>query len=182
MEQDLQHFVRILSASCERIEAEYFQLPQADGDSVYRERVYCYELYHQMRTIWERFPYSLGGEIDKSGHALFRGGPYAQAKPDFLVHMPGDMGQNLAVVEVKPATRSVADLHADINKLSWFCDDPASYYCGILLVFGLDQEFQRVRERVAAAIGALRAPRILLAQHLGVGRPAEIAATSIAVR
>jgi hypothetical protein len=96
MECDLRQFVQILSASYARIDAGYFQLPQADGDSVYRERVYCYELYHQMRAMWGQFPYSLGGEVDKSGHALFRGGPYAQAKPDFLVHVPGDMGQNLA--------------------------------------------------------------------------------------
>jgi hypothetical protein len=62
------------------------------------------------------------------------------------------------LLEVKPATGSVADLLADIDKLSWFCGDPAFYYCGILLVFGLDQEFQRVRERVAAAIRALLSP------------------------
>lgn len=170
MEDDLRQFLGILSVSCERIEADYFQLPQAGGDAIYRERVYCYELYHQMRTAWGMFPYSLGGEVDKSGHPLFRGGPYAQAKPDFLVHVPGDMGQNLAVVEVKAATTSAAALLADIDKLSWFCGDPASYHCGILLVFGPDEKFQRYSEEVVARVEAVHSAHILLAQHTGAGR------------
>ena len=91
MEEYFAEFLGRLRASCAAVTAEYFQLPIAAGDDVYRERVYCYELYHRLRQEWGRFPFSLGGEIDKSGHPLFRGGPYAQAKPDFLVHQPGSM-------------------------------------------------------------------------------------------
>jgi hypothetical protein len=52
----------------------YFQLPVAGSDAEeaeYRERVYCYELYHRWRCHWaEGFPYSLCGEVDKQGHPL----------------------------------------------------------------------------------------------------------------
>jgi hypothetical protein len=54
----------LLTAASVRIGPEYFQLPVADADAVYRKRVYCYELYHQLRCLPEGFPFSLGGEID----------------------------------------------------------------------------------------------------------------------
>ena len=79
MHRDLRHFTDILRESCAYIDRDYFELPQAEADRVYRERVYCYELYHQMRCRWGRFPYSLGGEIDKGGHPIFRDGSYARA-------------------------------------------------------------------------------------------------------
>jgi hypothetical protein len=94
----------MLAASCAQIGGEYFQLPIAEADAVYRERVYCYELYHQLRRLWRDFPFSLGGEVDKEGHPHFKNGPYAGAKPDLLVHWPGNMDGNLACVEVKPGT------------------------------------------------------------------------------
>ena len=178
MENQLRQFLNMLVAACVHIDDEYFQLPQAGDDAVYRERVYCYELYHQLRILWGGFPYSLGGEIDKSGHPLFRAGPYARSKPDLLVHVPGDMGQNLVVVEVKPATASLADMLSDIDKLSWFCGPPAEYYCGVLLVYGLDLEFRHARDRLTDAFDGPADARLLLMQHAGAGKPAELVAAT----
>jgi hypothetical protein len=42
----------VLAEATAAIEARYFRLPIAGGDPIYRERVYCYELYHQMRLLW----------------------------------------------------------------------------------------------------------------------------------
>src|SRR5262245_38397876 len=98
---DLGHLHSLIHAAASNVSREYFQVPVADAEAVYRERVYCYELYHQLRCLWDRFPFSLGGEVDKSGNPHFAEGPYAQAEPDFLVHTPGAMGDNLAVIEVK---------------------------------------------------------------------------------
>jgi len=97
----MQEFDQILTTATGNVPERYFQLP-VDGqeDPIYRERVYCYELYHQMRSVWpEHSPYTLGGEVDKSGHRLIRGNGLDNAKPDFLVHMPGDMGGNYAIIE-----------------------------------------------------------------------------------
>lgn len=46
----METFVKILRKATANIPPEYFQLPIAGReDPIYRERVYCYELYHQMR-------------------------------------------------------------------------------------------------------------------------------------
>src|SRR2546426_8735920 len=86
-----ERFAEMLTAATIRVAGEYFQLPVADADAVYRERVYCYELYRQLRCLWGAFPFRLGGEIDKTGNPHFREGPYSRAKPDLIVHVPGDM-------------------------------------------------------------------------------------------
>jgi len=135
MDQELNIFEEMVAAASARIEADYFQLPVADADAVYRERVYCYELYHQLRCLWGQFPFSLGGEIDKTGNPYFLDGPYARAKPDLLVHVPGNMTRNLACVEVKPFGRPVAEFISDLQKLTWFCRH-ANYYRGVFLIYG----------------------------------------------
>jgi len=103
MQEEFQIFERMGAAAASRISTLYFQLLVAEQeDAVYRERVYCYELYPQLRVDWNGFDFSLGGEVDKAGHPLFRAGEYAHAKPHLLVHRPGDLECNLACVEVKP--------------------------------------------------------------------------------
>jgi hypothetical protein len=99
-QQDYQYFIKSLIDAAEKIEPHYFQLPVAEGEEPkYRERVYCYELYHQLRCILGdnfQFQYKLNGEVDKRGHPIFR----KAKKPDFIVHSPGDMKHNLVVIEV----------------------------------------------------------------------------------
>lgn len=138
MEEYFAELIRRIQVASAAVSDEYFQLPIAAGDAVYRERVYCYELYHCLRRDWGDFPFSLGGEIDKSGHPLFRDGPYARAKPDFLTHRPGAMDANLGCVEVKSSVQSVEALIADLRKLVWFREH-AGYFGGILLIFGANQ-------------------------------------------
>lgn len=65
-----------------------------------RERVYAYELYHQMRLIQEQkfnSEFTINGEIDKSGHKIIKE-PF---NPDFVIHQQGKMGENFCVVELK---------------------------------------------------------------------------------
>lgn len=52
MEKDIGTFIQLLNDATKEIEDQYFQLPIDGADSVYRERVYAYELYHQLRKIW----------------------------------------------------------------------------------------------------------------------------------
>src|SRR5436190_20472926 len=71
-----------------------------------RERMYCYELYHQLRRLLQGrvdFPFALHGEVDKRGHPVL-GERLKGRNPDLIVHVPGQLGPlaNLAVVEVKP--------------------------------------------------------------------------------
>jgi hypothetical protein len=83
IEQDFKYFLECLIKATRKMDSHYFQLPVAQGDEpIYRERVYCYELYHQLRCILENnFPYKLHGEVDKGGHPVIRG----FKKPDFAL-------------------------------------------------------------------------------------------------
>jgi hypothetical protein len=83
---------RIISGATGSISQMYFRLPIDGGDPVFRERVYCYELYHQMRSRWpDDCAFSLNGEVDKSAHPILDTLGAAYAKPDLLVHVPGSM-------------------------------------------------------------------------------------------
>lgn len=132
----------LLLASAE-VPPEYFHLPVAGAEEpAFRERVYCYELYHRWRCHWlEELPFSLNGEVDKQGHPLIPGA----WKPDFIVHVPGKMTKsNLLVVEVKPANGNVRKMAQDLEKLTSFRRDlrdgqgrPTGYHAAYFLVYGL---------------------------------------------
>ncbi len=150
MDEDLQIVTHwLLCASC-RISEQYFRLPVGGGDPQYRERVYCYELYHRWRCNWaDEFEYSLCGEIDKRGHAFVRGEHIDNVKPDFLVHIPGRMINlaNLLVVEVKPANGDLDQIVDDLQKLTAFRRDlkdeeerQANYHAAYFWVYGLQRD------------------------------------------
>ncbi len=73
MKEYYSQFIELLKAASSKIEREYFLMPIAGSDNaIYRERVYCYELYHRLRELFDRkgFPFSLAGEVDKNGHII----------------------------------------------------------------------------------------------------------------
>ena len=143
MDENLATVTEWLLFASSQIGREYFQLPEAGADhedAEYRERVYCYELYHRWRCHWpDDFPYTLNGEVDKAGHPLIRGG----SKPDFLVHVPGHM-DNLLIVEVKPENAARARMADDLKKLTKFRRDlkdqwgnPGNYWAAYFWVYGV---------------------------------------------
>ena len=61
-ENDFRIFLDALQHAIALIEPQYFQLPVAQLEyPVYRERVYCYELYHRLR---EALPGEFGYRFD----------------------------------------------------------------------------------------------------------------------
>ncbi|MCA9678701.1 MAG: hypothetical protein KC464_26975 [Myxococcales bacterium] len=146
----------LLAAATQAIEPGYFELTRADeaaedGVQIFRERIYCYELYHQLRLRWpEHYGYSLGGEPDKRGHPFFKAGELVRANPDLIVHQPGTQHRNLCVLEVKPANARFARMEADIRTLNDFVSR-ADYALGVLLIYGDVEQWKL--ERLAAACG-----------------------------
>ena len=135
---DLDGFLDLLCAAAAAVGERYFQLPVAGAeDTQYRERVYSYELYHQLRSRWPQalHRYDLGGEVDKGGHRLVRGNGLDRAKPDLIVHVPGSMESNLAVVEIKAWLPDQNEVAVDLKKLSAFVEH-AGYAGGVYLVYG----------------------------------------------
>ncbi len=131
---------KLIRSATERIDAPYFQLPIAGKeDPIYRERVYCYELYHQLRLLWPRdSKYALSGEVDKSGHPLIRNNGLDKRKPDLLIHVPGNMENNLLVLEVKPVTGDPEGIKKDLKTLTAF-RRYGRYERAIFLIYGSDE-------------------------------------------
>lgn len=164
-------FLDALMAATAGVPAHYFQLPVAaegQAEVVYRERVYCYELYHQLRNVLdcERLAegYALNGEIDKQGHPIIR-----PSAPDLLFHVPGHMSQNLVIVEVKPINAKPKGIRKDVKNLTYFVSAAVGYQRGVLLVYGDDgRGIARFKNALRnAAVGAL-----LLLWQRGPGEPA----------
>jgi hypothetical protein len=136
MQDDLDRVTRTLVEASAEIPQDYFALPVYGKErAIYRERVYCYELYHQWRSRWSTDWYSLCGEIDKSGHPVIR----SRAKPDFLVHSPRAM-VNLLAIEVKPANVGVAKMVKDLETLTFFrraLGQNQDYFAAYFMVYGL---------------------------------------------
>jgi hypothetical protein len=134
----MEMFDKIFQTAAANVPPEYFRLLVAQAPEIYRERAYCYELYHQMRSLWlpaNQTDYRLCGEVDKRGHPYFAGDKGA-SNPDFIVHIPGT-DDNYAVIEVKTRT-GLSDrggLEKDIETLLRFVGD-CHYRRAIHLVFG----------------------------------------------
>lgn len=91
--------LQALIEASRQIGDEYFMLAVAYKDRpIKRERVYCYELYHQLRVALRDTPLTLTGEPDKRGHTDFTN---KQPNPDFILHTPGHHEDNMAVIEVE---------------------------------------------------------------------------------
>jgi len=134
--QDFQQFLKCLMKAIQNIDTHHFQMHFTGSVELkYRERVYCYELYHQLRLLLgDNFSYKLDGELDKQGHAIISG----KKKPDFVIYIAGKMEQNLVVIEVKPVTVKdhIKELKKDFDKLKMFITSEISYYRAIMLIYG----------------------------------------------
>lgn len=137
----------LLPTATQKISQNYFQLPISGlEDPIYRERIYCYELYHQLRSIWPlNCPYELSGEVDKAGHPLIRGNNLDGTKPDLLIHIPGNMAGNYCVIEVKPINTR-RGIIKDLITLTAFRLH-AGYSKAIYLFYG-NQDTEKVRNRI----------------------------------
>ena len=114
-------FSEILMSATEDISKEYFStkiIVNENEELVYRERIYCYELYHQIR-LKLKCDLNMGfyGEYDKSGSSVYKHSASNRVKPDFLIHSPGDVEQNFLAMEVKSSDAKKCDIKSDIDKL-----------------------------------------------------------------
>ncbi|MET0438064.1 MAG: methionyl-tRNA formyltransferase-like protein [Devosia sp.] len=172
--QELSHVLEIATAA---IEAKYFNLPIDGGSPIYRERVYCYELYHQLRRQWPiGTPFSVNGEIDKKGHLQVQATGARAASPDFLVHIPGSMSGNHAIIEVKPGNGKLHGIRKDLRTLTEF-QEKVGYQRAIYLFYGHFPE-RKVNTAVAGLVAerGVALPAIEFWLHASPGPPASLCA------
>ncbi|MDP2411476.1 MAG: methionyl-tRNA formyltransferase-like protein [Pseudolabrys sp.] len=162
----------LLARASAGIAPGFFRLSIHGGAPVYRERVYCYELYHQMRLLWPNdCAFTLNGEVDKTAHPTLTELGAAGFKPDLLVHRPGDMEGNHAVIEVKSVQAARQNHQKDLNTLALFKRE-VRYTRAIYLIYGEEITgalIARIAARYAAM--ALTVP-IELWLHVSAGEPA----------
>jgi hypothetical protein len=170
----MQELTDILRNATQRIGQNFFRLPIAGSNPIYRERVYCYELYHQMRILWPQVcPFCLNGEVDKRGHEIMERLGAADTIPDLLVHGPGDMGRNHAIIEVKKCQLDLEGIQKDVGVLARFVAANVGYERAIFLIFGLrltNHRLQQIREEI---VRVAPCRPIELWHHSQVGAPAE---------
>lgn len=168
----MQELTTMLGEATARIEHLYFHVELDGGDPVYRERVYCYELYHQLRCLWpSNTPFRLNGELDKAAHPILRQLGADHAKPDLLVHQPGHMAGNNTIIEVKSTKAAKDGIAKDLETLALF-RTTVGYQRAIYLLYGY--EVERLAERVASAIKERDLPPIELWVHAAPGQPATV--------
>jgi len=179
-------FLSLLSQAGAGVDERWFLLPHSTREPAvrgytYRERVYTYELYHQLRTLSDTDvgvsagcpPYTLSGEIDKAGlNAPIVGSRY---KPDLLWHVPGEPSSNGVVVEIKAAASlRQAGIDKDLRTLAAMTGDQhRGYAVGVFLVFGPTRTDLRARvNRAAAQLSSdgLNLQRVQLFHHPVCGR------------
>ena len=164
----IERFLALLGEATRRIPQHYFHLPVVgEKGPIYRERVYCYEFYHRLRTLLEQQDdlgsYVLGGEIDKQGHPIIR-----RCTPDFAFNVPRGMDGNLVVVEVKPVNAAIGGIRKDVDTFAHFFSRPVGYRQGVELVYGEDErKFSRF-ERLFREAGLERV-QLFWHRHPGEG-------------
>lgn len=164
----------IIRRASERVGDNYFSLPVENGDDAQLERIYCYELYHQMRDAWPKpCPFTLSAEVDKRRHPIIGALDGGRVIPDLLVHTPGSMAGNHAIIEVKRAETTTTGIRKDLATLTRFMGPDIGYARGIYIVFGgFDPR------AIKRAIGQRQYdPRIEVWLHDKVGTPASLALT-----
>lgn len=169
----MEELTEIIKNATAEVGRKYFYLDIDDGDPIYRERVYCYELYHQMRCRWPtNTPFYLNGEVDKAAHPILKGLGADNVKPDLLVHQPCYMEGNHAIIEVKSPKARADGICKDLLNLSLF-KSKVGYQRAIYLIYGY--EAANVAKRVidiAERVQELELEPIELWLHESHGKPA----------
>ena len=91
-------YLDIIFQAVANVEQKYFNLEVTYGNNfIVRERVFCYELYHQLRLLLKgRTDLTLNGEPDKRFHDDINKADWRN--PDFVVHRPNSWLDNRVVV------------------------------------------------------------------------------------
>ena len=152
--------LQALKPASRHIGTNYFLLPVAGKvNPTKRERVYCYELYHQLRIALNGTSLTLTGEPDKRGNPDFSSGK--QPNPDFILHTPGHHQDNTAVIEVE-CSPSKKHLIKDLKTLKLMKDK--GYQVLILLLFA-SNEVPWQRLKLAASEAEINLDEIVVFLH-----------------
>lgn len=123
-----------------RVARPYFAPPGPNSDDLFIERVFAYELYHQMRLEFGDGWY-VHGEFRKGLRLIPELGSDAVTTPDLVVHQSETVTDNLIAIEIKASPSTKAhEVLADMKKLEFFTrplhfDEPGlNFEMGVMLL------------------------------------------------
>ena len=131
--------ISLIKDALDEVTQDYYHILTTYSLDVVRERVFCYELYHQIRKIQGAngcCQFNIHGELDKRGHELIAREDWKI--PDFIFHVPGSMEGNALIVEVK-GTITVQGVSKDLETLKAFCSK-YGYQQGLWILFNYNLE------------------------------------------
>ena len=121
MDMNLQETRNLICQATSKISDDYFTTLSVGSKKRWLERPYAYEFYHQMRKCWpEDCCLIISGEVSKAGHSNFKNLDTGKPIPDFLIHRPGTMDDNWAIIEVKSQKANKNRIYRDVKKLLTF--------------------------------------------------------------
>ncbi|MTI24573.1 hypothetical protein, partial [Fulvivirga kasyanovii] len=120
------------------VSPEYFGIPAIHGQVHMNERAFAYELYHQLRKIYNGSNWYANGELRKGLTLLPNYEQDNTLIPDLVVHHHKTTTNNIMAIEIKSTpTVTGSQLIQDLKKLEIFTrpgEGYLNYHIGILLV------------------------------------------------
>ncbi len=131
----IENFLSKFVNAIKNIKQDYYSIETIyRKQGIPRERVYCYELYHQLRLKFNNDLLIIHGELDKSGHIDFQ--DPKRVVPDFLIHQPGTHKNNFVIIEVKGVIKR-KKIIGDLEKIYKLINNSTIHYqYGIFLLYG----------------------------------------------
>ena len=121
---------------------DYFVVHLPGGSRKHQERVFAYELYHQLRVRFTEHWY-VNGEFRKGLSLIPRVERTDWIIPDIVIHQPHTLERNLVALEIKsdPAI-TAANLLEDVKKLEMLTDphQGLGFQIGVMLAVNADFE------------------------------------------
>lgn len=146
-------YIDLIKSAMSEVGSDYYKLQTTyEPSGIVRERVFCYELYHQIRSqMKDHHKLFLHGEIDKSGHKDFEHQDWRN--PDFVFHIPGTHEYNTIVIEVKGKLSNYkSEIEGDFqNLLTFICK--YAYALGIFILY--NHSFTELMDSLGSRIGEL---------------------------
>ena len=129
---------------------EYFGIPALDGKIHMNERAFAYELYHQLRSLYNEDTYYVNGELRKGLTIMPNYQLDVTIIPDLVIHQHTTTTDNVIAVEIKSNPDVTGpQIIEDLKKLELYTRPGAlflDYHIGILLVINCDfyQKFSKM--------------------------------------
>jgi hypothetical protein len=164
-----ENVIEAIKMALEKIDKSYIKLSQKDYSRVQAdvslveilseekilERPFAYEFYHQLRDLMDKSIVDFGSpivqaEVDKTYQHCFENNRSTKRGkiPDFLIHLPNESRQNLAVIEFKLAT-NLANIESDLSKLVVFKKNKRLHYdYGVQVVIGDSKSLEKAKAAI----------------------------------